>query len=331
MPNQPKQLDVLSFGEALIDFLPDRRGKLRHVDSFRKAVGGAPANVALGLARLGRKVGFLSKVGADEFGAYVREALEAEGVDVTGVGDAHGVKTGVTFVSLDESGDRSFLFFREPSADLSMTAGDVDEALIARSRIVHLGSNLMTEPDPREATYRVLELAKKHQCLVSCDPNIRLHLWKDADQTRPQVEALLGASDLIKLNDEELDFVGQGKPASDVWQQVIRPQSALALVLTHGPDGAEVFCGDLHTRVTAPDVDVVDTTGAGDGFVAGLLTAICEIVGDGGLRETIASWDEATWERALGFGCATGAKVCEKLGATPGLPRRDELPKLLGM
>ncbi|QDG52955.1 carbohydrate kinase [Persicimonas caeni] len=325
MTENADQLDILSFGEALVDFLPDRRGKLRHVDSFHKAVGGAPANVALGLARLGRRVGFLSNVGADEFGAYLREALEREGVDVTGVHDVSGVKTGVTFVSLDHDGDRSFLFFREPSADLSVTPDDVDEALVARSRIVHLGSNLMTEPDPRAATLRLLDLAEEHGCLVSTDPNIRLHLWKDHAETRRQVDALLRRCDLIKLNDDELAFVGEGKSAREVWEDIIRPNGALALVVTHGADGAEVFCGDVHARVDAPEVEVVDTTGAGDGFVSGMLTAICEAVGEAELRESIASWDEAQWERVLGLGCACGAKVCEQLGATPGLPRRGEV------
>jgi fructokinase len=327
MQEKSRPLDVLSFGEALVDFLPDRRGKLRHVDSFRKAVGGAPANVALGLARLGCRVGFSSKVGADEFGAYLREALEAEGVDVSGVSDARGVKTGVTFISLDEDGDRSFLFFREPSADLSITADDIDETLVSRSRIVHLGSNLMTETDPLAATQRVLELARDHGCLISCDPNIRLHLWKEVDEARRQVEFLLERSDIIKLNDDELAFVGQGKPAHEVWEQIIGPSGALALVVTHGALGAEVFCGDVHARAASPDVEVVDTTGAGDGFVSGLLTAICEVVGDGELRDSITAWDQEMWEYALGLGCAAGARVCEKLGATPGLPRRGELPE----
>lgn len=324
------QIDVLSFGEALVDFLPDRRGQLRDVESFRRAVGGAPANVALGLARLGRTVGFLSNVGADEFGAYLHEALEREGVDVSGVRDVNGIKTGVTFVSLDHNGDRSFLFFREPSADLSITPDDVDESLVARSRIVHLGSNLMTQPHPLAATLRLLELAEKHGCLISTDPNIRLHLWREPAESRRQVDVLLRRCDLIKLNDEELAFVGQGKPAREVWEQIVRPHGALALVVTHGANGAQAFCGDVHARVDAPKVDVVDTTGAGDGFVSGLLTAICEVAGEGDIRERVRSWDEAQWQVALAFGCAVGAKACESLGATPGLPRRGDLGALLG-
>lgn len=321
-----RRFDVLSFGEALVDFLPDRRGKLRHVERFHRAVGGAPANVALGLGRLGRSVAFLSRVGADEFGAYVRLELEGEGVDVSHVFDTPGVKTGVTFVSLDADGDRSFLFFREPSADLAVTADDIDAELVAHSRITHLGSNLMTEADPLAATLRLLELADEHDRLVSCDPNIRLHLWKDPAEARRQVDVLLRACDLIKLNDDELEFVGQGRPARQVWEDILRPHGALALVVTRGGEGAEVFCGDVHARADAPPTEVVDTTGAGDGFVSGLLAAICELADeDADLRETLSAWGAPTWARALGFACAAGSKVCETLGATPGLARREEL------
>ncbi len=322
------KIDVLSFGEALIDFLPSERGKIRHVASFHKAVGGAPANVALGLGRLGRTVAFLTRVGADEFGEYLRMELGAEGVDVSRVIATPGVKTGVTFVSLDENGERSFLFFREPSADLELCEEDIDPALVARSRIVHVGSNVMTSPSPLAATHRLLDLADAHDCLISTDPNVRLHLWQDPAEARRQTDVLLERGDLIKLNDEELDFVGGGRSGDEVWNEFVRPHGALALVLTHGPHGAEVFCGDLHARASAPAVDVVDTTGAGDGFMSGMLAAICEVAGDGDLREAIAAWDTAQWEAVLGFACAAGARVCEELGATPGLARREELPGL---
>ena len=112
---------VLSYGEALVDFLPDRAGvPLREVSSFRKTVGGAPANVAVGLARLGCDVALLGKVGADEFGHYLLEELTREGVDVGAMQQTTQAKTGITFISLTAEGDRSFLFFREPSADMTV-------------------------------------------------------------------------------------------------------------------------------------------------------------------------------------------------------------------
>lgn len=322
-------LDILSFGEALVDFLPNQRGKLRHVDSFHRSIGGAPANLSVGLARLGRRVGLATNVGADEFGEYLRLALQGEGVDVSGVGRTEAAKTGVTFVSLDESGDRSFLFFREPSADMTVTADDVDEALVARSRVTHVGSNLMMKPEPRRATLTALRLAHEHDRLTSSDLNIRLHLWDTPQDTRREVEGMLELLDLVKINDEELAFIGRGAPAEQVWVEQMRPRGVRALAVTHGALGAEFFCGDVHVRVDAPAVDVVDTTGAGDGFMAGLLAGICEIADDDAdLREAIAFWSAEQWRLILAFACTAGAKVCEELGATPGLPARDALPAL---
>ena len=121
---------VLSYGEALVDFLPDRRGSLADVETFTKTIGGAPANTAVGLARLGCDVGLLGKIGADEFGDYLLDALQREGVDVAGVSQTSEAKTGITFISLDENGDRSFLFFREPSADMTISVDDIDVDVI---------------------------------------------------------------------------------------------------------------------------------------------------------------------------------------------------------
>ncbi|MFP4598464.1 MAG: carbohydrate kinase family protein [Persicimonas sp.] len=333
----PRDFDVLSFGEALVDFLPDQRGPLREVESFRRVVGGAPANVAVGLARLGREVAFLGKVGDDEFGAYVDMQLTEEGVDVAGLDRSKEAKTGITFVSLDESGDRSFMFFREPSADLVIGPDDIDDALVARCSIVHLGSNLMTEALPLAATMRLLDAADAHGCVISCDPNLRLHLWPnaDADKARAQIDRLVERAELIKLNDDELDFVADGGSVESLWHERLRPAGALALLVTHAERGAEVFCGDTHVSVDAPNTEVVDTTGAGDGFMSGFLAAVTEVCGSDGrapapsrLREQLAGCDDAQWTTLLEFACAAGSTACRTLGATPGLARRDELPDL---
>lgn len=327
------RLDVLSFGEALVDFLPERRGRLRDVETFRKVVGGAPANLAVGLGRLGRRAALMTKVGDDEFGRYLRQALEADGVDCQAVRPTREAKTGITFVSLDASGDRSFLFFREPSADLTVRPSDVDEATVARSRIFQLGSNLLTEPGPRQATHHALALAGEHGCIVTYDPNVRLHLWPEGPEAaRRHALSVCQHAHLVKVNDEELAFLGEGRDAAALFCEVMAPAGVVALVVTHGAGGAEVYCGQTHATVDAPPVDVVDTTGAGDGFMAGLLTALCEQALDpdptldaAGIGAALEAWSAEDWQRVLALGCRVGSTVCQSLGATPGLPRRDEL------
>ena len=132
---------IISFGESLVDFLPDRAGTpLRDVETFRKSIGGAPANVAVGVARLGGAIAMMGKVGDDEFGHFLRSALQAEGIDITGLHTTAAAKTGITFISLSADGDRSFLFFREKSAESTMCRDDIDTSVIDRATIFIAGA-----------------------------------------------------------------------------------------------------------------------------------------------------------------------------------------------
>jgi fructokinase len=332
MVTRDRAYDVTSFGEALVDFLPDARGPLRDVATFTKVVGGAPANLALGLARLDRRAALHGKVGLDEFGVFLRETLVREGVETRGLTQTDEAKTGITFVSLDEDGDRSFLFFREPSADMTVDEDDVDEELIAQSRVFQVGSNLLTEARPRKATRRALEHASEHDCIVSYDPNIRLHLWPHPDEARRHVTEALEFAHIVKINEEELEFFADGAPLDQAWETVFAPNDVLAVILTRAGRGAEVITADARTAVEAPSVDVVDTTGAGDGFLAGLWCAIFEQALDEApnvdardFEALMRTWSEDRWHSILEFACAAGSHVCTALGATPGLPTRDQL------
>lgn len=318
---------VLSYGEALVDFLPDRRARLRDVESFSKSIGGAPANAAVGLARLGCDVGLLGKVGADEFGHYLLERLAREGVDTTGVRQSTEAKTGITFISLDESGDRSFLFFREPSADLTLREEDVDTTVIRAATVLVAGSNLLTVEPVRSATWFALETAKAAGAFIVLDPNIRPHLWPQPDELRPTVRRELDYGDIVKLNEDELARVSPDG-AAPLWD-ALRAGGATALVITLAERGAKILWhgGELH--VEAPKVEVVDTTGAGDGFVAGFVTALLRLTGatdPATLRATLREFDAPQWRQVLALGCFVGSSVCQKLGATPSLPSAAEVP-----
>ena len=318
---------VLSYGEALVDFLPDRRGPLPEVASFTKTIGGAPANAAVGLARLGCDVGLMGKIGADPFGDFLAMALEAEGVDIAGVVQTTEAKTGITFISLDETGDRSFLFYREPSADMTIRADEIDASVIEAASVFLAGSNLLTEPTIREATYHALNLARGSDRFIVLDPNVRLHLWEERDVAFEHVRRELTFGDVVKLNEEELDFVTGGGTPEALWSEL--STSALALVLTGAEAGARVYTHQFVVEVEAPSVDVVDTTGAGDGFVAGLIAGIVRLSDAETapeLRTAVADFGRDDWRRVLAVGCHVGTEVCKRLGATPALPTHDEVP-----
>lgn len=331
-------IEVLSFGETIVDFLPSSRQRLRDVESFRKVAGGAPGNVAMGLARLGCRVGLMCKVGDDEFGHFLRESMESEHVDVSHIMHTREAKTGIAFVSLDDSGDRSFMFFREPSADTTLCAEEINASVFEGVGMMVLGTNLLTKQPVRDATMRTLEYGREHDVFTFMDPNIRIHLWEDTKKMVPCIKRALSFVDVVKVNDEELDILANGKTPQEAYDTVFRPLGVLAMIHTRAAQGADLYCKDVRVHTSAPHTDVVDTTGAGDGFVAGFLAALCALTQDmehrgcGSLRKLLTSWDSASWSRVLSVGCFVGSKVCTTLGATPGLPYRKEVPweKLMG-
>lgn len=325
-------LEVLSYGEALVDFLPDQAGKpLRDVTNFRKTSGGAPANMAIGLAKLGRSVGLMGAVGDDEFGHFLRNHLEESGVDVSGVHITDKAKTGITFVSLDANGERSFMFFRQPSADTMFRAQDINVETIRNCSIFIAGSNLLVTPEVREATFTALDYAREFGKFIVIDPNLRLHLWEDHNFARGLITRLLSYADVVKLNDDEVEFLG-GADAQSFYHNELEPAGVRALIATRAERGAEVFCGPLHTTAVAPNFRVLDTTGAGDGFVAGFVAGLCvehqahgPVQADS-LRKMVSGWDAQSWRRILNLGCWVGSRVCTELGATTALPNYTDVP-----
>ncbi len=311
-------LDVLVQGEALVDLLPDRRGPLRRVGSFAVHTGGAPANVAVGLARLGVRVALLGLVGEDEFGAFLREALGAEGIEVAGLQTTRAGRTGLSFVELDERGERRFFGYGAPTADACFAPEHVDEALVRRARIVHVGSNALVSESGVAATAKLLEIAREAGAVISVDPNLRLHLWRDASALRPRLGPVLAAATLAKLSEEEAAFWLGPAPADEQARRLVHEGLPLAIV-TAGAAGAWWARRDgASGHVPAPRVEVVDSTGAGDGFVAGLLAALTPLLADGAQP---AELPVAALTTAIVQGCRVGAAVVGRLGATAGLPR----------
>ncbi len=285
--------EVLCLGEILIDFVSLKSGvRLADAPGFRRAAGGAPANVAVGLARLGVSAAFVSKVGQDEFGRFLRKTLEREGVDTRGLLATRRAPTGLAFVSLARGGERSFAFYRNPCADALLEPRDLRAAPWAGARIFHFGSiSLIAEPS-RSATLAAIEQARRRGMLISCDPNLRLPLWPSAARARAGMREALRHADVVKISEEELEFLGRA------------PRAPLVLV-TRGPRGGSVLHPGGSFDYAAFAVRSVDTTGAGDAFVAGLL---CGLLRNWPLEETAR------------FASACGALATLKRGAIPALP-----------
>ncbi|MCP3104317.1 carbohydrate kinase [Myxococcus sp. K15C18031901] len=319
-------LDVVCFGETLVDFLPSAPGRrVREVEAWRPCPGGSPANVAVGLARLGLRSAMLGVVGADEFGHFLRDRLASEGVDVSHLRQTAEARTGLVFISLDAKGERSFTFFRTRSAEFLLGEADVDPAFLRGARAVHCGSNSLQKDAAREATVRMLGVAREAGLLVSCDPNLRLHAWEDTTELKALLARMLPLCTVVKLSEDEIGFVTGTESPEEALERLARWGVALPVV-TLGAQGALVLWKGERLHVPAPRVEVVDTTGAGDGFVAGLLHGL--VGWYGGARALQAATREEL-QTLLTFACEVGSRVVGKLGAVEGLPRAEELIQVM--
>ena len=199
---------VVCLGEALIDLVPvDAGAGSADADCLRKAAGGAPANVAVGLARLGTAAGFIGCVGSDGFGRFLAETLAAHGVDVTGLRTTDAAPTALAVVSLGCGGERDFTFYGHPAAHMMLRPDDIDESAIGDAEILHIGSiSLATEP-VRSATLHAVDLAERHGVRVSFDPNLRLALWPDAAAAREAMRLGLSRAAIVKMAENEVAFL----------------------------------------------------------------------------------------------------------------------------
>jgi fructokinase len=310
-------LDVLCLGEALVDLLPDRRGTLEECERFEVCAGGAPANVATGLARLGLRVAFRGVVGADPFGRLLAGRLAAEGVECA-LRFAPERPTGLWFVALDARGDRTFFSpnARE-SADKLIVPGDVDRALLRRARWLHVGSSAHVLPAGQDALREAVAAARALGVSVSFDPNVRLHLWDDVAPLRRLCADVLPACAAAKIAVDETELCTGERDPERAAARLVEMGVTLACV-TLGEEGALVRRGADVLRVPAERVEVVDTTGAGDAFVAGLLS----IVSRAGPLDALP---RAELERAVKFANRVAARVVGRFGAVAGLPRASEI------
>ncbi|HYH99002.1 carbohydrate kinase [Hyalangium sp.] len=322
MADATPPLDVVCMGETLVDFLPSETGRrVREVSSWAPCVGGSLANVSVGVARLGARSGLVSVLGSDEFGHFLRERIAAEGVDVSHVRQTTEARTGLVFISLDARGERSFTFFRTRSAEFLLGEQDVDPDFLGRTRVLHWGSNSLHLPEARSAVRRAVERVRQEGRIVSCDPNLRLHAWADPREAKGVLEQLLPLCTVVKLSEEEMPFVTGYTGTRDALE-FLRGMGVVLPVVTLGEKGAAFLWQGEVVHVPAPPTRVVDTTGAGDGFVSAFLYGLTRRYTDA--RALLGATQESLTELAT-FACVVGSRVVERLGAVAGLPRAAEV------
>lgn len=309
---------VVCFGEMLIDFVPTVAGvSLAEAPAFKKAPGGAPANVAVGISKLGGSSAFIGKVGDDEFGRMLSNILKENNVNNSGVRFDKTARTALAFVTLRADGEREFLFFRNPSADMLLREAELDTDLIKQAKIFHYGSISLIEEPCRSAHLAAMGTAKKKGSFLSYDPNLRLPLWPSPDAARKGIMSVWDQADLIKVSEDEITFLtGGDDPCDDnvVLNKLFHPNLKL-LVVTEGSEGCRYYTKAFKGRVAGVKVKPVDTTGAGDAFVSGILYSLAS---DLNLFQ-----DEKRLREALFFANACGAITVTERGAIPALPTRD--------
>lgn len=257
--------DVVALGELLIDFAPVSTDDAGY-PTLKAQPGGAPGNFLAALQKYGCSTALLGKVGDDTFGHLLVGTLDSLGIDTRGIVVDPAVFTTLAFVTLDATGNRSFSFARKPGADTCLRAGELDTALLDDCKVFHFGSLSLTDEPARSATRAAVAYAKEHGKLISFDPNLRKPLWPSEDAAKEQMEWGLHQSDIVKISDEEIDFLWGLSPEEGA-QKLLKEYGVKLVYATLGPKGCHFANANGCGEVPSPTgLHVIDTTGAGDIF-----------------------------------------------------------------
>ena len=255
-------------------------------------------------------------MGNDTFGHLLLKTLNGAGIETKGVVVDDSVFTTLAFVTFDESGDRSFSFARKPGADTQLTWEEIDKSLIDNAGVFHFGTLSLTDEPVRSATQKAVAYAKKQGKLITCDPNLRMPLWKSEDAAREQMLWSLHQADVVKISDNEVAFLWNCTPEEGADKLLQEFGVSLAMV-TLGPDGALLKTKNAAFRAECPKVHPVDTTGAGDIFGGSAVARLLE------LEKPIGELTEADLAYIGKFAATAASLSTESLGGIPSIPDRD--------
>ena len=308
-----KTYDVVALGELLIDFAPHSVNEAGY-PVLSANPGGAPGNFLAALSMYGCSTAMIGKVGGDMFGRLLVRALQNAGIETKGVLMDENQFTTLAFVTLDKSGNRDFSFARKPGADTCLTPDEIDENLIANAKVFHFGTLSLTNEPAASATRKAIELAKAHSLLISLDPNLRKPLWKREEDAREAIEWSLRQADIIKISDEEIDWLWGISPEEGA-EKLLREYRASLVYATLGPKGCYVTNGANRVTVQSPaGIHVVDTTGAGDIFGG---SAMSQFIRCG---KKPADLTETELRRIVGFACTAASLSTQTHGGITSVP-----------
>ncbi|MGE5474276.1 MAG: carbohydrate kinase family protein [Ignavibacteriales bacterium] len=305
---------VTCMGEILIDMVQETTGR----ELFEAHPGGAPANVAVGIARLGGKSAFMGKVGDDRLGKFLVETLKKNDVNIEGL--KLGGRTGIALVSLAEDGERSFDFYEK-----LITYGelDVDTQVLDHSEIFHFGSISLIDKPQSLATIKCLKASKERKILISYDPNYRPNLWKSENIAREGMRVGLKYADVLKVAKDEIEFLTSESDVERGIKKLYEENPDLKLIaVTLGAQGSYCWYQEKGKLIPTIKVSAVDTTGAGDGFMAGLLYSIQKKCG-------LENMDWNSMEQAFKFANIVGSITTTQKGAISALPYMEQIKQYI--
>ena len=311
-------LDVVALGELLIDFTcvsADADG----YPTMAAHPGGAPANFLAAVTKFGGKTALLGKVGTDTFGRLLTGTLEQAGIETRGIVASSDVFTTLAFVTLDEHGNREFAFSRKPGADTQLRFSELELPLIDDAKAFHFGTLSLTDEPARATTYRAVAYAKERGKLISFDPNLRKPLWKDLDTAKEQMLWGLSQADVVKISDEEIEFLFGLNPQEGA-RKILNDYGVKLVFATCGADGCwfenQNACGHVDSL---KNVKVVDTTGAGDIFGG---SAVRKVMQSGKRPEELS---EAELRETVRFACTAAGLSTTKPGGISSVPEEEEV------
>lgn len=314
--------DVIALGELLIDFTcvsADADG----YPTMAAHPGGAPANFLAAVTKFGGKTALLGKVGTDTFGRLLTGTLEKAGIETRGIVASSDVFTTLAFVTLDEHGDREFAFSRKPGADTQLCFSELNLSLIDEARVFHFGTLSLTDEPARATTYRAVAYAKERGKLITFDPNLRKPLWRDLETAREQMLWGLSQADVVKISDEEIEFLFGLSPQEGA-KKILSDYGVKLVFATCGADGCwfenQNACGHVDGL---KGIKVVDTTGAGDIFGG---SAVWKVLQTGKRPEEL---NEAELREAVHFACTAAGLSTTKPGGISSVPELSTVAAIL--
>ena len=327
-------MDIVTLGELILDMFASETGTdFQTVSAFVPVAGGAPANVAVAARKLGATSAFIGKVGDDPFGRRLESVLRGYGVDTRAIRFDRAHRTTLNFMTIPDPNRTEMLFYRNPGADMLLAPDELDQRLLASTSLYHFGSvSLATEPC-RSAALEGAAFARDQGALVSFDVNYRPGLWDEEARAKAEIVAALPKADIVKVNETELMLLSQVDDAPAGCAKVVAMGPALC-VATLGPHGSAWAArgqGGSSGSVPGFTVEVVETTGCGDAFMAAILVHLLALLPAGSATRR-ADLDRLTGGQlaeTLRWANAAGALTARRKGVMPALPTAAEVNRLL--